>query len=111
MKLLKVESEAGWYLMENGDFAPIDKITKQDVLRLVGLSLAEDTQTDEFDADLVKNQAHQIIYKNLQQKLRDLSERRQGFADQSQRVFLHAYEKYQKEPVQQGTLADGESSS
>jgi hypothetical protein len=107
MKLLKIEGNAGWYLGNQGDFAPIDKITKQDLLRLVSLTLAEETEVDEFDEEAIKNQAHQIIYKSVSEKLGGLKERRQAFTDESERLYLQEYEKYRDGHSQQDDSPDG----
>ncbi|TET79948.1 hypothetical protein E3J38_06515, partial [candidate division TA06 bacterium] len=101
MKLLKIEDNAGWYLNDQGGFVPIDKITKQDLLRLVSLTLAEETEVDEFDAEAIKNQAHQLIYKSVSEKLGDLRERRQAFTDQSEPLYLQQYDKYPEVSTQQ----------
>lgn len=108
MKLLKIEDNAGWYLNDQGGFVPIDKITKQDLLRLVGLTLAEETEVDEFDAEAIKNQAHQLIYKSVSEKLGDLRERRQEFTDESERLYLQEYERYHRDvSSQQKDSPDG----
>ena len=41
MKLLKTEDNLGFYLCKSGNFDPIDKITKEDLLRLVELTLQQ----------------------------------------------------------------------
>ena len=65
MKLLKAESNLGQYLSESGQYNPIDKITKEDLLRLVNLTLQEDVEFDEYDEDMIKNEAHRILYKSV----------------------------------------------
>jgi hypothetical protein len=45
----------------------------------------------------IKNQAHQLIYKSIAQKLGALRKRRQEFIDESARLFLTEYEKYRKD--------------
>ena len=107
MKLLKIEDNEGWYLNDQGDFVPIDKITKQDLLRLVSLILAEETEVDEFDAEAIKHQAHQLIYRSISEKLGDLRNRRLGFTDESDRLYLQAYERYRDPSSQQKDLPDG----
>jgi hypothetical protein len=49
---------------------------------------------DDYDEKAIKNQAHQIIYKSIVQKLRTLRDRRKEFIDESARLFLEDYEKY-----------------
>jgi hypothetical protein len=78
---------------------PIDKISKEELLRLVDLTLnEEDVEFDEYDEDSIKNEAHRIIYRSVAEKLLDLKERRKEFADASARVFLEDYQKYKDSP-------------
>ena len=95
MKLLSVNDSTGNFLEKDGKCVPIDKITKEDLMRLVTLVLEENAvEFDEYDETRIKNQAHQIIYKSVLQKLRDLRERRKEFRDESSRLFLKEYERY-----------------
>jgi len=95
MKLLSVDDSKGHFLLEDGNFAEIDKISKEDLLRLVGLTLSEDDiEFDEYSDDTVKNQAHQIIYKSVLEKLKELRGRRDEFVDESKRLYLADYERY-----------------
>ncbi len=106
MKLLKIEDNQGYYLGDQGDFAPIDKITKEDLLRLVNLTLSEEVEFDEYDAEAIKNQAHQILYKSIFEKIAGLKERKQEFTDESERLYLVEYERYRDKPSQQGAEGD-----
>ncbi len=95
MKLLEISENGGHFLNEKGKFSPIDKIGKEDLLRLVNWTLHEIAVSfDEYDEKTIKNQAHQIIYKSIAQKLGALRKRRQEFVDESARLFLEEYEKY-----------------
>jgi hypothetical protein len=95
MKLLRISDSGAQYRTEKGGYIPIDKISKEDLLRLVHWTLHEDAATfDVYDEKAIKNQAHQIIYKSIFQKLSDLKKRRQEFIDESARLFLTEYEKY-----------------
>ncbi len=107
MKLLKIDANLGYYLDDKNDFAPVDKITKGDLLRLVNLTLDEEAvEFDEYSDEDIKNQAHQIVYKSISEKLQGLRERRQEFIDESERMYLQEYERYQDEPSQQDTQLD-----
>jgi len=101
MKLLKIDNMLGHYLSESGDYVPVDKITKDHLLRLVNLTLANNVEFDEYDDEQIQNQAHQIVYKNIYEKLHGLRERRQEFIDESERLYLKDYEKYRDESSQQ----------
>lgn len=95
MKLLKISENLGQFLAVNGDYSSIDKITKDDLLRLVDSTLGEgEVELDPYDEQAIKNQAHQVIYKSIFQKLTDLSKRKQEFVDESARLFLDEYERY-----------------
>ena len=101
MKLLSIKNNLGHYLGESGQPIPVDKITKEELLRLVNLTLTEDVEFDEYDESAIKNQAHQIVYKSVFEKLRGLKNRKQEFTDESERLFLKEYEKYRDDSSQQ----------
>lgn len=100
MKLLKISDNAGHFRDANGNYSPIDKIAKEDLLRLVNWMLHENAvELDEYDEKAIKNQAHQVIYKSIVQKLQSLKGRRQEFMDESARLFLEDYEKYRNDSL------------
>jgi hypothetical protein len=94
MKVLKIEDNQGFYTTKGDAYNSIDKINKDDLLKLVELTLEGDVEIDEYSEEALKNQAHQIIYKNIYEKLLDLQKRRDEFKDESERLFLQEYEKY-----------------
>lgn len=94
MKTLKIENHQGYFLTEEDSYDTIDKIDKTILLRLVNLALEGDFEVDEYDEEKLRNQAHQIIYKNISEKLNDLYQRRNQFRDESERLYLDEYEKY-----------------
>ena len=82
----------------------MEKNTKDGILKLGNLTLDinQEVEFDEYDVDNLKNKAHQIIYKNIVEKLQELKKRRKQFTDESERLYFEAYEKYREEPSQQG---------
>jgi len=94
MKVLKIESHKGLFVTEDGAYETVDKIDKAALLRLVNLALEDNFEIDDFDEEALKNQAHQIIYKSISEKLSDLNKKRKQFLDESERLYLDAYEKY-----------------
>jgi hypothetical protein len=94
MKLLSIIDNRGLFLAADGTFEPLDKIGKEDLLRLVNLVLTTNAEMDGFDASLLQNQAHQIIYQNLWTKLVELAARKTEFLDESKRLFLTEHERY-----------------
>lgn len=98
MKLLKIEDNRGYFLYKDGEYKAIDQISKDDLLRLVSFTLDEDNvEFDAYDEVLIKNHAHQVIYKSIVRKLQSLRERRQEFADEAARLYLEDYERYKAE--------------
>ena len=91
MKLLKIKSNQGLFRNNVGVYVPIDKITKKELLRLVNLALSETVEFDEYHAEKIQNQAHQIIYQSVYDKLMELYERKDEFLDQSERLYLQDY--------------------
>ena len=97
MKLLRISESLGQFLAAHGDYSPIDKIGKDDLLRLVDQVIGEGAvEMDPYDDQAIKNQAHQVIYKSIAQKLTDLVKRKQEFIDESARLFLEEYERYRE---------------
>ncbi|MBN4056931.1 hypothetical protein JYU19_01330 [bacterium AH-315-J21] len=98
MKLLKIKDNGGHFLNDKDEFISIDKITKEDLLRLADQTLSQNVEFDEYNKELLKNQAHQILYRNIYEKLKVLKGRKKEFLDETKRLFLQEYEKYRGEP-------------
>jgi hypothetical protein len=94
MKALKIENSQGLFLKEDGNYEFLDKLDKTILLQLVNIALGDDYVIDEYDESKLKNQAHQIIYKSISEKLNDLHLKRQQFRDTSENLYLEEYEKY-----------------
>jgi len=100
MKRLKIDEGKGYFLGDDSEDQPVDKLTKEDLLRMVDLTLNEDEILfDDYDEDSLHNQAHRIIYKSVYAKLHSLRERRSEFVDESERLFLGEYEAYRVNPA------------
>lgn len=95
MKLLKINNNQGHFLLENGDYSAVDKVTTEDLLRLADLILSQNSiEFDAFDTESLANPAHQIIYKSLSDHFSSLRERKDQFLDESETIYLEAYERY-----------------
>lgn len=101
MKLLEIRDNHGYFLDSTGKFASVEKITKDDLLRLVEFTLAKDVEFDEYSEEKIGNQAHQVVYKSIFEKLQELSGRKDAFKDESDRLYLKAYETYRDDLSQQ----------
>ena len=99
MRILKIEDNKGHFLGSDDEFIEIDKISKDDLFRLSKHVLTTDVELDPYDKESLPNQAHQIIYKSIFEKLIHLYERKQEFIDESERAFLSEYERYNPDPV------------
>ena len=100
MKLLKTEDSKGHFLNEDEGFSTIDKITKEDLLRLAQLVLdEEEVEFDPYGEEEVRNEAHRILYKNICEKLEGLRARREEFCEQRDRLYQQAHEEYQRDPA------------
>lgn len=103
MKLLKAEDNQGHFRKEDGEFSSIDRVTKDDLLRLAEWVLnEEEIEFDPYDEEAIKNEAHQILYKNILGKLQELRARRDEFLDQRDKLYKEAYEQYQQDLAEGG---------
>lgn len=96
MKYLKIEKNMGFYSIDSTEWKSIDKLDKADLLSLVNLVLTRDFEMDKFDETLLRNPAHNIIYKHIYGKLNDLSNDKNRFKDESTNLYKKAIEKYSK---------------
>lgn len=96
MKYLMIDGAQGFYKTdkEESKMTPIDQISKEDLLKLLDLCIEEDFEMDVFDAQTLKNAAHQIIYKNLYLKLDGVRKQRVRFQDEKTSLYLKAVEEY-----------------
>lgn len=94
MKHLRIENRQGQYLIEEGDWKFIDKLNKEDLLKLAYFALEEGFEMDEYSEEAIKNPAHQIIYKNIYDKLLHLTENKDRFKDESAQKYKNAFDKY-----------------
>ncbi|MCV6577170.1 MAG: hypothetical protein OIF58_15710 [Cohaesibacter sp.] len=95
MKILKIENEQGYFVTTNdGGWQSIDKIDKNGLLVLLDLFLADEVEIDSPDDHTISNQAHQIIYRGIFEKLSQLSSEKSRFKDESERLYLEEMKRY-----------------
>jgi len=99
MQALKIDNNQGYFLKEDNNYEPVDKLDKTTLLHLVNLSLEDDFSIEDYDEKKIKNQAHAIIYKSVSEKLLDLFDKRQQFRDESEGLYREEYEKYSAESL------------
>jgi hypothetical protein len=98
MKLLSISDGKGFFRSDSGEQTLLDSIAKEDLLRLVDLTLNKDCQMDAYEPSLIHNQAHQIIYENIWSRLCELALKKKQFLDESKRLYLSEYERYKSDP-------------
>ena len=96
MKILKIEDNKGFFSSDGKTWMPIDEIDKEGLMNLVNLILQASVQMDEYNETAIGNQAHQIIYKSIYEKLAALQGNKDKFKDASDRLYLDAIDKYQQ---------------
>jgi len=92
--ILKIDKNQGWFQKADGEYEQIDKITKEDLLRIMENILENDTEIEEYDEEKIKNQAHQVVYKSIYNNLKSLKDRKKEFNDNTERLYQEQYNKY-----------------
>lgn len=98
MTYLKIEDNRGFFLKDINtpdDWTEIDKIEKEDLLKLLDYATEEEFEMDEYSEDILGNKAHQIIYKNLYEKFNNFLGNKNRFKDETDNIFKEALDKYQ----------------
>ena len=101
MKYLKIENNKGHFLrIKDGgasEWVEIDKINKDDLLSLLNTAISSEFEMDVYTEAEMANKAHQIIYKNIYEKLSNLETMKSKFKDESESLYKEAMEKYRIE--------------
>lgn len=92
--ILKIENNQGFFKKYDGEYEQIDKITKEDLLRIMEIILESDAEMEEYDEEKIKNQAHQVVYKSIYTNFKSLKDRKEEFKDNTERLYQEEYTKY-----------------
>ena len=98
MKFLKVENNKGYFIKDiatPSGWTEIDKIEKEDLMNLLDYAIDESFEMDPFSEENIQHKAHQIIYKQLFEKLESFLQNKDRFKDESEQLYKEALEKYQ----------------
>lgn len=95
MKYLRVDSGKGQYSVDGTDWIDLDRLGKDDLVKLIDLALEDGFEMDAYAKEQIPNPAHEVIYRNLATKLTELLGKRDRFKDESQQQFREALLKYQ----------------
>jgi hypothetical protein len=97
MKCLKIEKDRGWYTLDDKEWKEIDKIDKDDLMRLLDLAISNESfEIDDFNQEKLANQAQSIIYSNIYKKFSELLNNKTRFKDESESMYKEALDKYSK---------------
>lgn len=94
MKCLKIEDNKGLYTTDGAKWELIDKISKEDIMKLLNIIINDEVEMDEFSEEKLANQAHQIIYGNIYAKFMELLNNKTRFKDESESMYKKAIDKY-----------------
>jgi len=95
MKILRIDDNKGFFRVSAEDeWKEIDAIGKEDLMALLDTFLASEVEMDSLDEQKLQNQAQQIIYKSIFDKLSSLQENKSKFKDESDRKYLKEIKKY-----------------
>lgn len=96
MKYLKIENNKGFYLNDETAqiWVELDQISKVHLLKILEIAGKKEFEMDEYDDDLLQNPAHNILYKNIYNKLNGFLENKTRFQDSAGGMYKSAIEKY-----------------
>ncbi|MDG3582159.1 hypothetical protein [Galbibacter pacificus] len=98
MKFLKIDDNQAFFIKDKNEpeiWTEIDKIEKDDLLKLLDFATEDDFEMDVYDENTLANKAHQLIYKSISEKLNVFLTNKSRFKDQTEAIYKEALEKYQ----------------
>lgn len=98
MKFLKIDNNQAFFIKDKNEpeiWTEIDKIEKDDLMKLLDFATEDDFEMDVYDENTLANKAHQIIYKSIYEKLNVFLTNKSRFKDQTETIYKEALEKYQ----------------
>jgi hypothetical protein len=102
MNYLKINDNKAYFLKveDSGNtLHPIDEITKEDLFRLLNHAIDSEFLMDDYDETKLQNTAHQIIYKHLHDKFKEITLNKSKFKDDCENLYKDALEKYKQDGV------------
>lgn len=94
MRILKIDQNKGYFSLDGEEWLELDKLTKESILALLDLIISGDAEMDEYSEEKLKQPAHGIIYRNLYQKLSELSSNKDKFKRESESLYKESIDKY-----------------
>ncbi|MBU2926277.1 hypothetical protein Q4530_17460 [Colwellia sp. 1_MG-2023] len=97
MKILKIDSDKGYFSTDGKNWIAIDEITKEGILSLLNNIIENDVELDEYNECLLKNPAHRIIYENIYKNFEPILNNKSTFEDDCANLYKDAFIKYQEQ--------------
>lgn len=103
MKCLKINTGKGEFSLDGVNYAPIDTIKKEDVLKLldIALDLEQEIEMDAYSPEAFTNPAHKVIYENIFNKFESLKANKDQFTTEIAELYREAYDKYKPEEAEE----------
>ncbi len=99
MKILKIEQNKGYFSLDGVEWSELDRLTKENILIMLDMIISGTAEMDVYSDETLKHPAHRIIYRNLYQKLSELSDDRDRFKLEVDSLYKEALEKYGVRPT------------
>ena len=99
MNYTKIDKSSVFFrLNEVMDWKPISDIEGDDLITLLEKALEEDEfELIEYNNELIKNEAHNIIYKSIYEKISEIRNDRENILDEHLQRYSEVIDKYSRE--------------
>lgn len=94
MRYFKIENNKVYFINKETKYIELDQITKEDLLFLINKAFDQDFEYDKYESDKIKNQAHNVMYKNIENKFSEFISRKDEIIDEVNNVYKAAIDKY-----------------
>ncbi len=94
MKYLKINNNKVYYVDKENNEKTLDLINKEDLLYIIEKVFDDDFEYDIYDNDLIMNQVHNIIYKDISNKLDKLKSKKDEINEDFDELYKEAWNKY-----------------
>lgn len=96
MNYIKIEGNSVHFrLKEEDEWKAISEIQGMDILALLKASIENDEfQIDEYKDELIRNEAHNIIYKSIYEKINEIIINKENILDENSQRYKDIIEEY-----------------
>lgn len=95
MKYTKIKNDSVYFRLSGEDsWHPISDIQGNDILKLLEYCFEDDFELVEYNSDLIKNEAHNIIYKSIYNKFSEIISEKKNIIDENSLRYKEIIDKY-----------------